>query len=147
MQVVVEAWRDEEEVGEVVGTLYPKLQEHRLLDKIADIHALLTSGAHRGGGGGQGVAGVRFRRVMTTRDLLKFCGRVSAMLPAVAEAAGAYLTEAVRQRIVREGMDCFSNLLPVPGERLLVARRLAAVVDVPQDQVDILWMCVCVYII
>ena len=130
-QVAVEAWGDDE-VAQVVGALYPNLKEHNLVGKIAEIHALLTHGS--GGSGHQAVPGVRYRRVLTTRDLLKLCKRAAAQLPAASD--NGYLTEAQRELILREAMDCFCNVLPAPEHRLLVSLRLAGIIDVPQDKVE-----------
>jgi len=132
-QVAVEAWKDDE-VAEVVGALYPNLKEHKLVGKVAELHALLTKGTS--GTANQVVPGVRYRRVLTTRDLLKLCSRVSSQLPASSD--NGYVTEIQRELILREAMDCFCNVLPSSDDRLAVARRIAIIVDVHQDKVEYL---------
>jgi len=130
-QVAVEALGDDE-VAEVVGALHPNLKENKLVGKIAEVHALLTRGSCAAGH--QVVPGVRYRRVLTTRDLLKLCKRAASQLPCASESG--YLTENQRQLILREAMDCFCNVLPVAEQRLLVALRLASIIDVPRDKVE-----------
>jgi len=130
-QVAVEAWKDDE-VAEIVGALYPNLKEHKLVGKIAELHALLTKGTS--GTANQVVPGVRYRRVLTTRDLLKLCSRVASQLPASSD--NGYVTENQRELILREAMDCFCNVLPAPDDRLAVARRIATIIDVQADKVE-----------
>jgi hypothetical protein len=49
-----------------------------------------------------------------------------------------WLTEALREVVLREGMDCFTNLLPSPQDRLEVARYMAGVLEVHQERVEYL---------
>ena len=128
-QVAVDVWSDDE-VAEVVGVLHPKLAEYKLVPVIAQLHALIGGTAD----GCPTVAGVRYRRVLTMRDILKLCRRLGSMLPAA--SGNGFLTEALREGILREGMDCFCNLLANPADRLAVARRLAGMLDVSQERVE-----------
>lgn len=131
-QVAVEVW-SHDEVAEVVGVLHPKLRDFNLVPMIAQLHALIC------GGGSEAyptVAGVRFRRVLTMRDVLKLCRRLGSMLPAVGVGGSGYLTDALREAILREGMDCLCNMLPDPADRAAVAGRLAGMLDVSHERVE-----------
>jgi midasin len=127
-QVAVDVWSDDE-VAEVVAALHPKLGEYKLVPLIAQLHALIGPADSL-----QTVAGVRYRRVLTMRDILKLCRRLGAMLPAA--GGSGYLTEALREGLLREALDCFCNMLPHAEDRLAVSRRLAAMVDISQDRVE-----------
>lgn len=56
----------------------------------------------------------------------------SAQLPSSCD--NDYLTEAQRELVLREGMDCFCNLLAAADDRLAVAKALAAILGVSHDK-------------
>ncbi|XP_038059526.1 midasin-like [Patiria miniata] len=115
-----------EELQQVVVTLHPKLTS--VVDKLLDIFIMLSSGSHDDPQetkpdeqhgrvvtpaevtGHQG-------RLISTRDLLKWCGRIAARID------GRIATNPANN-VFLEALDCFCAALPKPKTRASVAEAV-----------------------
>ncbi|EKX38425.1 hypothetical protein GUITHDRAFT_77201, partial [Guillardia theta CCMP2712] len=108
-QVFVEAWKDEE-VREVVGVLFPSLLDAGLVEPIVEVHRLMTSARAE-----TVIDGVRVRRQLTVRDLLKFCRRCL---------------------VLKEAVDCFCNMINSEADRVTIAKRLGLILHLHEQKVE-----------
>ncbi|XP_024535665.1 midasin [Selaginella moellendorffii] len=82
----------------------------------------------------QGGATAHVSRHFSTRDLLKFCNRVCALVPRVSESL--ILDETVRDHIYLEAVDCFAAAVGDTVDRQLVMRCIAEHWNVPLERVE-----------
>ncbi|XP_022106859.1 midasin-like [Acanthaster planci] len=118
-----------EELQEVVATLYPNLTS--VVDKLLDIFIMLSSGNHDDGQETEAKSGPveqhgsvvtpaevtgHLGRLISTRDLLKWCGRIATRF----DTPQSILANSV----FLEAMDCFCAALPKPRTRSNVAEAV-----------------------
>ena len=128
-QVFVEAWKDEE-VREVVGVLFPSLLDAGLVEPIVEVHRLMTSARAE-----TVVDGVRVRRQLTVRDLLKFCRRCVSSIRGSSNSSG-FMTERQRELVLKEAVDCFCNMINNEADRVTIAKRLGLILNLHEQKVE-----------
>lgn len=73
-------------------------------------------------------------RQFSTRDLFKWCTRVSSLGPQA--LGGSVLSGAVRERIYVEGADCFAASIANAADRQLLMSAIGEYWNVPMDRVN-----------
>jgi MoxR-like ATPase len=118
--VPVRPW-PQEELEHTLSMLFPSLHACGLSRRAVSIFSALTT------------TGPRSRRVLTARDVIKFCARFADSLTVA--TGSEYVPENQRERILREGIDCFVYFLPAHADRLAAAVEIGKHLDVIAERV------------
>ncbi|PIK42632.1 hypothetical protein BSL78_20512 [Apostichopus japonicus] len=125
------------ELYQVIVKLYPKLET--VAGKLLEIFLLLCASYHEQEEEEGAVAmetntelleqtnwKQRGNRLVSTRDLLKWCDRVSQDQD--------FTTSQTANMVLLEALDCFTSCLPKPEMRLAAAQAIGALINISREQ-------------
>ncbi|CAM6097712.1 unnamed protein product [Calypogeia fissa] len=135
-KVIVDAPSDEE-LAVIIEARFPMLSTlvPKLIGTLNMVREIASQSTFQADG--LGAISVHIGRQFSTRDLVKWCKRVTTLGSQHFE--GPYMTTYVRERIYVEAVDCFAGSISSIADRQLVMRAVAELWEIPLERVDFFW--------